>query len=129
MKTFFKYDYYFQSIIFITYIIGWLIIKHYNLIFENYFLLFYHVIGGAQLLSYLIRLGIKYPKNLMYVLYGILIIPIWLTYLYDIQIGKVGGILFYILFLGFFYSPLLAITYIIYTYITYKYQNKHNENT
>jgi hypothetical protein len=122
MKTFFKYDFYFQCIIFIAYIIGWLIIEHYDLISENYFLSFYHIIGGAQLLSYLIRFGLKYPKNLMYIVYGILIIPVWLIYLYDIQIEKVGGIFFYILFSGFFYSPLLAISYIIYTYITYKSQ-------
>ncbi|MCA6067853.1 hypothetical protein JI747_011730 [Chryseobacterium sp. RG1] len=122
MKTFFKYDFYFQCIIFIAYIIGWLIIEHYDLISENYFLSFYHIIGGAQILSYLIRFGLKYPKNLMYILYGILIIPVWLIYLYDIQIEKVGGIFFYILFSGFFYSPLLAISYIIYTYITYKSQ-------
>lgn len=122
MKTFFKYDFYFQCIIFIAYIIGWLIIEHYDLISENYFLSFYHIIGGAQILSYLIRFGLKYPKNLMYILYGILIIPVWLIYLYDIQIERVGGIFFYILFSGFFYSPLLAISYIIYTYINYKSQ-------
>lgn len=122
MKIFFKYDFYFQCIIFIAYIIGWLIIEHYDLISENYFLSFYHIIGGAQLLSYLIRFGLKYPKNLMYIVYGILIIPVWLIYLYDIQIERVGGIFFYILFSGFFYSPLLAISYIIYTYITYKSQ-------
>ncbi len=124
MKTFIKYDFYFQSIIFITYIVGWLIIKHYDLIFENYFLLFYHVIGGFQLLSYLIRFGLKYPKNLMYTIYGILIIPVWLIYFYDSQIEKVGEIFFYILFCGFIYSPFLAISYIIYTYIIYKSQNQ-----
>ncbi|WEK71359.1 MAG: hypothetical protein P0Y62_07300 [Candidatus Chryseobacterium colombiense] len=124
MKTFFKYDFYVQFTIFIAYIIGWLIIKHYDLVFENYFLLFYHVVGGAQLLSYLIRLGIRYPKNLMYVLYGILIIPVWLIYFYDIQIARVGEIFFYILFSAFFYSPLMAISYIIYTYITYESQKQ-----
>ncbi|KIC63732.1 hypothetical protein [Chryseobacterium taiwanense] len=122
MKAFLKYDFYFQSTIFIAYIIGWLVIEHYDLIFENYFLLFYHVMGGIQLLSYLIRLGLKYPKNLMYILYGIFIIPVWLIYFYDSQIEKVGEIFFYILFFGFIYSPFLAISYIIYTYIAYKSQ-------
>ena len=122
MKTFFKYDFYFQTIIFIAYIVGWFIIEHCDLFFENYFLLFYHLIGGVQLLSYLIRFGLKYPKNLMYILYGILIIPVWLIYLYNIQIERVDGLPYYILFSGFFYSPLLAISYIIYTYITYKSQ-------
>ncbi|GAA5083739.1 hypothetical protein GCM10023210_02740 [Chryseobacterium ginsengisoli] len=124
MKTFFKYDFYFQSTIFIAYIIGWLIIKHYDLIFENYFLLFYHAIGGAQLLSYLIRLGIKYTKNWMYILYGIFIIPVWLIYFYNSQIEIVGEVFFYILFYGFIYSPFLAIAYIIYTYITYESQKQ-----
>lgn len=124
MKTFIKYDFYFQSTIFIAYIIGWLIIKHYDLIFENYFLLFYHVIGGAQLLSYLIRLRIKYPKNWMYILYGIFIIPVWLIYFYDSQIETVDEVFFYILFYGFIYSPFLAISYIIYTYITYESQKQ-----
>jgi hypothetical protein len=122
MKTFFKYDFYFQSIMFIAYIIGWFITEHYDLVSENYWLLFYYIIGGSQLLSYLVRFIVKYPKNLMYVLYGILILPVWLIFFYYIQIEKVGGIFFGILFSGFIYSPFLAISYIIYTYIIYKSQ-------
>ena len=86
----------------------------------NYFLSFYFVIGGVQLISYLIRLMVKYPKNWMYILYGILIMPIWLILFYETQIGEIEGFFFCLLFFSLFYSPFLAVLYVFYNYKTYK---------
>lgn len=115
MKTFFKYDFYFQLLMLIAYLLGWIFIKLFNIDWENYFLLFYYAVGGAQLISYLLRLMMKYHKNWMYIIYGILIIPVWLILFYEIQIEKVGGFYFYILFFSLAYSPVLALVYIFYT--------------
>jgi hypothetical protein len=116
MKTFFKYDYYFQLSILVAYVLGWISIELFNINWGNYFLLFYYIVGGSQLISYLLRLMMSYPKNWIYVMYGIFIIPVWLILLYQTQIRIVNGFFFYILFSSFFYSPVLALVYIFYTY-------------
>ncbi|REC46609.1 hypothetical protein [Chryseobacterium pennipullorum] len=118
MKEFAKYDYFIQlfvSIIaVITTVAG----------FQTWgFMAFYVIVGIFQLISFLIRLFIKTKKSVMYVVYGITILPVWSSILCIFLCKQNNGItnfLGYILIGALIYSPIMAILYIHETYHQYK---------
>ncbi len=128
MKTFFKYDYYLQITFLIAYSIGFLINWLFNLV-TNYLLYFYFIVGGIQLLSYLLRALMDYPKDWFYKVYGISILPVW-TILLLICIGLMKDMeiitefCLMILVAALFYSPILALGYVFYLYQT---NSKYNQ--
>lgn len=113
MKTFLKIDYYFQLLFFIGYIISGVIYSFMNSEFFSSLFLFYFVVGGAQLISYLIRLTLGFWSDLFFKIYGIMILPIWLIFLLYF-FGISIDFLFFITYLGVIYSPFLAIAYLFY---------------
>lgn len=121
MKTFFKYDYYFQLILLITISfavkIGLLIGE------EKLIYLFYFGVGISQLISYFIRSSYKYEKSILFKLYGFLIIPIFPCLLGLILFGnnnEIAAICIVIPALSLLYSPVMAVVYLYDNYKTYK---------
>ncbi|SFH91315.1 hypothetical protein [Halpernia frigidisoli] len=135
MKTFFKIDSIVQQsvfLIFIAYLIfNYFIIKHLEKIFY-----FYYFVGGFQLVSFLIRLFLKYKKSTFFKVYGYLIVPVW-TILFSMillqgknidlgEFNKIAGLFFLLLYAAFFYSPILSIFYILDIKKVYKNYEKSN---
>ncbi|KFF19130.1 hypothetical protein [Chryseobacterium sp. JM1] len=116
MRTFVIIDFYIQLIMLM---IGMVLAG-----FGGYnFLLFYYVTGGAQLISFLIRLFLPIKKSVFYIIYGILIIPVWTSVLLKYTSGAdydVSQILMSVLFASLFYSPVMAMIYIYDYYNVYK---------
>lgn len=85
--------------------------------------LFYYVTGGAQLISFLIRLFLPIKKSVLYIIYGILIMPVWASILLiyvsdaDHDISQFCGP---VLFASLFYSPLMAVMFIYDYYRVYE---------
>ena len=113
MKQFLKFDYYLQLIVlvgYIVYIITQLILGSDS---SNTWFLFYFVVGGTQLISYLIRIFLGFWKDLFIKIYGFMIMPIWIflgLMCLDLDID----LFFFILIIGLFTSPFLALAYVIY---------------
>ena len=114
MKTFAKNDFYFQLTIFvvisITVIIALLAGN------EKIIWLFYVGIGISQLVSYLIRCSYNYKKSLIFKVYGYLILPIFPSLILLAIFGNIdsaAGIFIIIPILSFFYSPILAVLYLV----------------
>ncbi|RQO32190.1 hypothetical protein DBR32_00825 [Taibaiella sp. KBW10] len=122
MKTFLKYDYYFQLFLLLAGI-GLILTE---LLFTGlaYSGALYVFIGGAQLLSFLIRLCMPYKKSVHYIVYGFMILPVWLIimlFLLDgINDGASRKLFLYCLIAALFYSPLMAISYIMDCRATYR---------
>jgi len=74
MKTFAKYDFYIQLLILIIGIISIFTID--NSFIEG--LSFYFIVGISQLISYIMKLFFKGEKSVLFIVYGIFIIPIWI---------------------------------------------------
>jgi hypothetical protein len=120
MKTFIKYDFYFQILFLIIGIISIFIMD------DSYIqgILFYFFVGIPQLISYIIKLFFKIEKSSIFIIYGVLILPVWISVLlliifeshYEV-FNMVGGILI----AGFLYSPILALLYIFDNYKLFKY--------
>lgn len=113
MKTFLKIDYYLQLIV----LVGYLIVSFvYSLVEDKFFymwMLFYFIVGGFQLFSYIIKLFIGFWSDLFMKIYGIMILPIWFAFLlnsFNINIDLISLLPFY----GLFISPFFAIAYIFY---------------
>lgn len=113
MKAFLKTDYYLQLIMFFGYLlIGFII----NLLEDEFFsvwIWFYFIVGGAQLISYIIKLCLGFWSDLFIKVYGITIMPIWIVLLLNelhINIDAINTIPFY----GLFVSPFMAIAYLFY---------------
>lgn len=119
MKTFFKLDYYLQVFVFLATIIGILIFILFKDKSEALFF-FYFIVGGSQLVSFIIRLLMKYPKDLIYKLYGWFIMPIWIGFLPAILDISAMAYLYIFVLLGFFYSPILSVIYLFYCHKTSK---------
>ncbi len=113
MKTFLKIDYYLQLAVFFGYItIGFV----YGLIKDDLFavwFIFYFVVGGFQLVSYLIKILIGFWTDLFIKIYGVLILPIWIVLLLD-RLSFPTDIFAFIPVYGLFTSPFLAIAYLLY---------------
>jgi len=113
MKTFLKIDYYLQMAVFFGYIIIGLlygIIK--NDLFPVWFI-FYFAVGGFQLVSYLIKIFMGFWTDLFMIMYGVMILPIWIFFLlneFNIHINVFSFIPGY----GILASPFLAVAYIFY---------------
>lgn len=109
MKKFLQYDYYIQ--------IFFMILGPQAFIIGGFtgLILFYFIIGIPQLISYLIRLFLPIKKTPLFWMYGILIIPVWisvlLVFIYNMgnAITEIPSI---IMMMACFYSPLLALWYV-----------------
>ncbi|SFN03899.1 hypothetical protein SAMN05421594_0559 [Chryseobacterium oleae] len=116
MRTFVIIDFYIQLIMLMT---GMILAS-----FGGYnFLLFYYVTGSAQLISFLIRLFLPIKKSVFYIIYGILIIPVWVSILLkyaSVANYDISQILMSVLFASLFYSPVMAVIYIYDYYRVYE---------
>ena len=83
MKTFFKIDFYVQIVIFFG-MISYLIFEYITTDFVNQIFYFYYIVGGFQILSFLVRRFLNYKKSKFYKIYGFLLIPVWITFLLSI---------------------------------------------
>lgn len=129
MKNFLKIDFFLQlycSILMLI-IMFFISIFKYDLI---YFMKSFVYISIIQLVSYIIRLFIKYKKTFFYYLYGVFVTPFWLYFFYEKSKFKFSysaemvwlTLSFYS---GFIYYYLL-IYYIIYCFVAF--QNNSNKN-
>lgn len=109
MKKFIKYDYYLQ--------IFFLILGPQAFILGGFsgLILFYLIIGIPQLISYFIRFFLSIKKTPFFYMYGILIIPVWVSVVLVI-IFKMGNTITeipsMIMMMACFYSPILALLYV-----------------
>ena len=121
MKIFFKIDFYLQVLIFIG-MVSYLIFEYITANFLKNLFYFYYIVGGFQIFSFFIRIFLKYKKSKSYKIYGILLIPVWITLLLsiflqgkniDLGIFNQMGVIFYLmLYSAFFYAPILSMIYI-----------------
>lgn len=121
MKTFFTIDFYVQIVIFFVMII-YLIVEYITTDFVNQIFYFYYIVGGFQILSFIVRLFLIYKKSKFYKTYGFLLIPVWIVFLLsvflpgkNIDLGlfnQLGVISFLMLYIAFFYAPILSVLYI-----------------
>ncbi|KFC18186.1 hypothetical protein SAMN04488097_3866 [Epilithonimonas lactis] len=121
MKTFFKIDFYIQTFIFIL-MISYLIFEYITKDFLYQIFYFYYIVGGFQIFSFFIRIFLHYKKSKSYKIYGFLLIPVWINFLLtiflqgkNIDLGILNqlGVIFYLmLYIAFFYAPILSVIYI-----------------
>ena len=121
MKTFFKIDFYVQIVIFFG-MISYLIFEYITTDFVNQIFYFYYIVGGFQILSFLVRRFLNYKNSKFDKIYGFLLIPVWITFLLsiflqgkniDLGILNQMGVIFYLmLYSAFFYAPILSMIYI-----------------
>lgn len=119
MKTFAKNDFYFQLIIFVT--ISVIVLISFLLRSEKLIYLFYFGVGISQLVSYLIRCSYNYKKSLIFKIYGCLIFPVFLSLILLVisaNFDDIAGIFMIIPILSLYYSPVLAVLYLIDCYQT-----------
>ena len=123
MEKFLKIDFYIQLFAVLICVITLCI---FSIIKENsdILALYYLIIGGIQLLSFLIRIYLPYRKNIFFNVYGLSIIPIWLGMLGVFLKIDLLAYLIWFGILGFFYAPFMSIFYIIYCYETSKIYSK-----
>lgn len=113
MKTFLKIDFHLQIIIFFGYLVtAFIKITIKTDLFLPWFM-FYFIVGGFQLVSYMIRICIGFWKDLFFKIYGFIILPIWLYLLLSI-LNFPLDLLFFIPVVGIFISPIMAIAYLFY---------------
>ncbi|SHG52778.1 hypothetical protein SAMN05421866_0726 [Chryseobacterium oranimense] len=119
MKTFAKYDFYIQLLILIIGIIS-------IFTMDNSFiggLSFHFIVGISQLISYIIKLFFKEEKSILFIIYGVFIMPIWISLLLLVIFkSQAYNLLLVIPFFGVYYSPILALVYIFDAYKFYQYQ-------
>ncbi|NML69213.1 hypothetical protein HHL23_05330 [Chryseobacterium sp. RP-3-3] len=116
MEKFARYDFYAQFAFFQIGIAA-LIFGHFSL--------FYLIVGIPQLISFITRILLKSKKSLIFIIYGLLILPSWISLLMitgvkpqDYEVSDIfGGILI----ISLVYSPILASFYLYDTYITDEY--------
>ena len=106
MKTFMKYDFYIQLFFFGAAVLTALALG---------ILYFYFIAGIPQLISFVIRAFQKGKKSIRYIIYGIFIIPVWIS-LFIVFLFKdnhdIVNFFGYILILSLFYSPILSLFYV-----------------
>ena len=119
MKTFFKIDFYVQIMILFG-MVSYLIYENITTYYVRNLFYFYYIVGGFQILSFIVRYFLNYKKSKFYKIYGILLIPVWITFLFFFYFKKIDlgflnqlGVIFYIMFYSaFFYAPILSVIYI-----------------
>ncbi|NIF06567.1 hypothetical protein F3J23_14050 [Chryseobacterium sp. Tr-659] len=118
MKTFVKYDYYIQ----LFSIIAGVVISIAG--FEKWrFMAFYFIAGISQLISFLIKLLLDSKKSKEFIIYGILILPVWISILIVFVLklnNDATNFLGYILIFSLCYSPAMAFVYVYDCYRTYQ---------
>lgn len=130
MKKFFVIDFWMQLVL-ITSFFSFILIDYIvNRKIESFFYYFHFIIGGFQLLSFLIRVYFKYKKSIIFKIYGIFIIPIWIILFFAVvlqgasidlgELNQIAGVFLFYLYLSLFFSPFFAIIYVYYCYSTYK---------
>lgn len=110
MKNFIKYDLFVQTFFLIagclvTIIEGW----------EGW-ILFYFIVGIPQLISFLVKIFLKIKTSPLFLIYGIAILPVWISIVILKTIGidyQVTDIPVCIIMMAFFYSPFMALLYVI----------------
>jgi len=115
MKTFAKYDFYIQLVI----LAAGIIIESTG-IFGG---AFYFVVGIPQFVSFLIRAFQPEKKSVLYTIYGILILPVWVSLLLVFGLKmhpEIAELLLLILMGALFYSPVMAVIYIYDNFRLYK---------
>ncbi|MFY7844321.1 hypothetical protein [Chryseobacterium gambrini] len=122
MKTFVKNDFYIQLSFLV---IGLILVFLGIVVFENATVfLSYFIVGIPQLISFISRAFQKTKKSWLFIVYGIFIVPVWISWLIILAFNNnndVTNFFGYILIASVFYSPVLAILYIIDCYKTYEY--------
>lgn len=117
MKEFAKNDYYIQ----IFFVIVGIAISAIG--FQTWAIVaFYFIAGVPQLISFLLRLFINERKSIVYIIYGITILPVWISILALIllqQNNDLTDFFGFILFSALFYSPVMALLYVYDTYNQY----------
>lgn len=120
MKKFVKYDLYIQLFfiiigIIVTIIKGW----------EGW-IFFYIIVGIPQLVSFLVKIFLKVKISPLFLIYGMAILPVWIS-IVIILILRTSGIDYkitalpgYIVMAAFFYSPFMALLYVIESHNLYK---------
>ncbi|MDQ1161562.1 hypothetical protein QE422_001930 [Chryseobacterium sp. SORGH_AS 447] len=120
MKTFLKIDYYLQLTVFLTYILFGITYGFFKNKLFTVWIAFYFVVGGFQLVSYIIRIFIGSWNDLFIRFYGFMIVPIWIVLLFD-RLGITIDMLSFIPAYGLLTSPFLSITYLLYCREKFKY--------
>jgi len=115
MKRFFKIDYYVQAFTLISILI---LLPFIYTITPRYFLLLYFIAGMIQLFSYVLRLTMRYRKSILFKLYGWSILPVWAAlftgwYGYVQNSDFIICLCLFILIAALFYSPVMAILYVL----------------
>lgn len=125
MKTFAKNDFYIQLSFLV---IGLITVFLGIVVFENATVfLSYFIVGIPQLISFIIRAFQEIKKSWLYIVYGILIIPVWISWLIILAFNnnnEVTNFFGYILITSIFYSPFLAVVYVYDAYEFYKSQKQ-----
>jgi len=125
MKTFAKNDYYIQlSFLLIGLILTLLDITIFK---KGLVFLFYFIVGIPQLISFVIRAFQETKKSLRYVVYGVFIIPVWISWLIILGFNTNNDITNFfgvILIASVFYSPVLAIVYVYDIYKLYTFEKQ-----
>ncbi|MDQ0064139.1 hypothetical protein [Chryseobacterium lathyri] len=115
MKTFAKYDFYIQLVI----LVAGIIIESIGAFGGA----FYFVVGIPQFVSFLIRAFQPGKKSVLYTIYGILILPVWISLLlvFGLKVHPdIAELLLIVLVASLFYSPVMAVIYIYDNYRLYK---------
>lgn len=120
MKTFLKIDYYLQLTVFLAYIVFGITYGFFNDKLFIIWIAFYFVVGGFQLVSYIIRIFTGSRNDLFIRFYGFMIVPIWIVLLFD-RLGITIDRLSFIPAYGLLTSPFLSITYLLYCREKFKY--------
>lgn len=119
MKNFAKNDYYIQLCVLIAGLFSILI----GIILGYGAFLFYFIVGIPQLISFCIKAFRHTKKSLSYIVYGIFIIPVWVSWMVILGFSNNNDITIffgYILIAAAFYSPFLAIFYVYDAYELYQ---------
>lgn len=122
MKTFTKYDYYIQ--------LFFIIVGPQAFIFGGLsgFVLFYFIVGIPQLIGFLIKLFLGTKKSVLYVAYGIVIVPIWIIVTVLLIEKNINDFFGYVLMISLLYSPVMAAAYVYDCYKMYEPYKHHSEN-
>lgn len=89
----------------------------------NAIILFYYVVGGSQLISFFIRAFLPEKKSVLYIIYGVLILPVWVSLMITFGLKVHSGfseLMLFILIGALIYSPVMAVLYIYDNYSVYK---------
>lgn len=123
MKKFFVIDFWVQLFVFVLVTI-YLLIEYFVFNKDNEWIYFYFIVGGFQLISFIIKSFSNYKKSILFKIYTITILPIWISLLFIFPLGNINSVayvLLMILIFGLYISPFLSILYLLDCYLTYKY--------